>query len=105
MLENDVLSTEIRIIFEEHKSRYGSKRILKALALKGITANRKRVSKLMRNMKLFPRGTRYRYKRYNLGSASVEMPNLLNQSFQTDDKNKIWVGDITMYRRRKGYCI
>lgn len=102
MLENDVLSTEIRIIFEEHKGRYGSKRISKALALKGITANRKRVSKLMRNMKLFPRGTRYRYKRYNLGSASVERPNLLNQSFQTDDKNKIWVGDITYVPTKKG---
>lgn len=102
MLENDVLSTEIRIIFEEHKGRYGSRRISKALALKGITANRKRVSKLMRNMKLFPRGTRYRYKRYNLGSASVERPNLLNQSFQTDDKNKIWVGDITYVPTKKG---
>lgn len=33
MLENDVLSAEIRTIFEEHKDRYGSKRISKALAL------------------------------------------------------------------------
>ncbi|MBP2643346.1 MAG: family transposase [Firmicutes bacterium] len=68
--ENEVLSTEIRKIFEEHKGRYGSIRISKALD--------KKVSLLMRGMKLYPRGTRYRYKRYNQELASVERPNLLN---------------------------
>lgn len=102
MLENEVLSTEIRKIFEEHKGRYGSIRISKTLGKKGILVNRKRVSKLMRNMKLYPKGTRYRYKRYNQKSASIERPNLLNQTFQTDDKNKIWVGDITYVPTKKG---
>lgn len=102
MLENEVLSNEIRKIFEEHKGRYGSLRITKVLQQKGITANRKRVSKLMRNMMLIPKGTRYRYKRYNLGSSSTERPNLLNQSFHTDKKNKIWVGDITYISTKKG---
>jgi putative transposase len=81
MLENEVLSTEIRKIFEEHKSRYRSIRISKALKQKGITVNRKRVAKLMRNMKLLPKGTRYAYKRYFQKSSSIERPNLLNQCF------------------------
>jgi putative transposase len=102
MLENEVLSTEIKNIFEYHKARYGSLRISKALEQKGITVNRKRVSKLMRNMKLFAKGARYRYKRYNQESSSVERPNLLNQIFQTDGKNKIWVGDITYMPTKKG---
>lgn len=102
MLENEVLSTEIRQIFEEHKGRYGSLRIKKVLEQKGIVVNRKRVSKLMRIMKLFPKGTRYRYKRYNQKSSSIERPNLLNQSFETDSKNKIWVGDITYVPTKKG---
>lgn len=102
MLENEVLSTEIKKIFEEHKGRYGSIRISKALEQKGITANRKRVAKLMRNMKLAARGTRYRYKRYNQESSSIERPNLLNQLFQADGKNKIWVGDITYIPTKKG---
>ena len=102
MLENEVLSLEIRKIFEEHKGRYGSLRISKVLKENGITVNRKRVSKLMRNMKLCPKGTRYRYKRYNEKSTSIERPNLLNQLFQTDDKNKIWVGDITYIPTKKG---
>lgn len=101
-LENEVLSNEIRRIFEEHKRRYGSIRISKVLKLQGITVNRKRVSKLMRNMKLLPKGTRYQYKRYNHESSSIERPNLLNQSFKTDDRNKIWVGDITYVPTKKG---
>lgn len=96
MLENDVLSSEIKKIFEEHKGRYGSLRISRALGKIGIIANRKRVSKLMRNMKLYPKGTRYRYKRYNQESTLIERPNLLNQSFHTDARNKIWVGDISV---------
>lgn len=102
MLENEVLSTEIRKIFEEHKGRYGSLRITRTLKDKGIIISRKRVTRLMRNMKRFPRGTRYRYKRYNQESSSIERPNLLNQLFHTDGKNKIWVGDITYVPTKKG---
>ncbi|MBU5675135.1 IS3 family transposase [Alkaliphilus sp. MSJ-5] len=32
----------------------------------------------------------------------MERPNLLNQIFQTDGKNKIWVGDITYVPTKKG---
>ncbi|WP_315166514.1 IS3 family transposase [Metaclostridioides mangenotii] len=55
-LENEVLSSEIKEIFEEHKKRYGSLRISKALEQKGIKVNRKRVAKLMRKMELYAKG-------------------------------------------------
>ena len=103
MLENEVLSIEIKQIFEEHKSRYGSIRISKVLQQKGINVNHKRVLRLMRKMQLIPKGTRYRYKQYNQERGTVERPNLLNQLFQTNDKNKIWVGDITYIRTKKGF--
>ncbi|EJQ96304.1 hypothetical protein II5_06084 [Bacillus cereus MSX-A1] len=97
-----MLSEEIQKIFEEHKGRYGSLRITKVLEKKGIKVNRKRVGKLMRQMKLYAKGSRYRYKRYNKKSPSIERPNLLNQVFQTDQRNKIWVGDITYIPTQKG---
>ena len=56
----------------------------------------------MRELKLWPKGTRYRYKYYNKKSNAIERPNLLNQMFQTDGKNKIWVGDITYIPTKKG---
>ncbi|KIP28651.1 integrase core domain protein [Bacillus thuringiensis serovar morrisoni] len=91
-----MLSEEIQKIFEEHKGRYGSLRITKVLEKKGIKVNRKRVGKL------YAKGSRYRYKRYNKKSPSIERPNLLNQVFQTDQRNKIWVGDITYIPTQKG---
>lgn len=79
-----MLSEEIQQIFKEHKGRYGLLRITKVLEEKGIKANRKRVGKLMRQMKLYAKGSRYRYKRYNKKSTFIERPNHLNQVFQTD---------------------
>lgn len=39
--------------------------ISKVLSIKEIHVNRKRVVGLMRELKLYPKGTRYRYKNYN----------------------------------------
>lgn len=88
-IENKVLSKEIKQIFEEHKGRYGSIRIAKVLDQKGIHINRKRVSRLMRNIKLFSRGYRYYYKHYNQKINAVERPNLPNQVFESNGRNKI----------------
>jgi len=38
----------------------------------------------MRQMKLYARGSRYRYKRYNKKSSSIERPNPSNQAFHMD---------------------
>ena len=85
----------------EHKGRYGSLRIVKTLELKGIKVNRKRVTRLMRLMALIPYGTRYRYKNYSKKYSKEECPNLLNQIFKADAKNKIWVADITYIPTKK----
>jgi putative transposase len=94
-LENGVLNTEIRAIFEENRGRYGAVRVYKVLNQRGILVNRKRVGRLMHAMQLFPKGTNYKYKRYNQKCVDSDLPNLLNQVFKADKKNEIWVGDIT----------
>ncbi|WP_281532492.1 IS3 family transposase [Anaerocolumna aminovalerica] len=99
-IENQVLSEEIKRIFEEHKGRYGSLRIAKVLTQKGLNVNRKRISRLMRLMGLCPKGSRYRYKKYNQANTP-EHPNLLNQVFKSNTKNQIWVGDITYVPTKK----
>jgi putative transposase len=55
----------------------------------------------MREMQLYPKGTRYRYKQFNKKSNGIDHPNLLNQVFKTDKKNKIWVGDIAYIPTKK----
>lgn len=54
----------------------------------------------MRIMELYPKGSRYKYKQYGR-SDGIGKPNLLNQVFSTDTKNKIWLGDITYIPTKK----
>lgn len=56
----------------------------------------------MCQMKLYAKGCHYCYKRYNKKSPFIERINLLNQVFRTDQRNKIWVGDITYIPTQKG---
>ena len=102
-MENEILKEEIRSIFEEHKGRYGSKRIAKVLHSKGVIVNRKRISRLMRRMNLFAKGTRLHYRSYRRKPTESDRPNLLNQIFQSSGKNRIWVGDITYIPTQRGF--
>ncbi|KAA6460464.1 transposase [Bacillus thuringiensis] len=76
--ENEVLSEEIQQIFEEHKGQYRSLKTKKVPKKNSIKANQKRVSKLIRLMKLYAKSSHYRYKHYNKKSPSIEKSNLLN---------------------------
>lgn len=52
-------------------------------------------------MGLCPKGTNYKYKKYNQQNKHEEHPNLLNRIFKANAKNKIWVGDITYIPTKK----
>jgi putative transposase len=102
-LENEMLSCEIKRVFNEHKGRYGSIRISRTLKNEGINVNHKRTGKLMRTMGLYAKGTRYKYRNYHKSIENEERPNLLNQTFAAASKNKIWLGDITYIHTKRGY--
>jgi len=102
-IENEVLSGHIKRIFEEHKGRYGARRISKSLAKEGIYASHIRIGKLMRKTGLYARGTTNHYKRYHETTNNIERPNLLNQVFEAGGKNQIWIGDITYIHTKRGY--
>ncbi|WP_195743173.1 IS3 family transposase [Bacillus cereus] len=68
-----MLREKIQQIFEEHKGRYGSFRITKVLEKKDIKINRKRVGRLIRQMKLYAKVIRYRYKRYNKKTKPLKL--------------------------------
>lgn len=93
-LENEIFCQKIEEIFIEHKARYGSMRIAKTLKKQGVFISRPKVARLMRTMNLYAKGTRYHYRKYNRTTCEGR-PNLLNQVFKAEGKNRIWVGDIT----------
>jgi len=95
--ENDLeLLPLVRMIFHEHRRRYGARRIARELDDRGHPCGRHRVAKLLQiqglraiQPKSFkPRTTESRHR---LGYS----PNLLLESDEPTAINQLWVGDIT----------
>jgi len=94
--EDDRLKPLIHGIFWEHKRRAGARRISEDLVARGYTGGRRRVDRLMHEMKLVaiqPRAFKPRTtdSRHTLGYND----NLLLNTTPPNQVNQLWVGDIT----------
>ncbi|WP_085954260.1 IS3 family transposase [Paraburkholderia atlantica] len=91
------LKARIRSLFEQHKGRYGYRRITSAIRRLGIVVNHKTVQRLMQLMKLkcLVRPKKYRAFRGTVGRIA---PNVLQREFDADAPNRKWVTDITEFR-------
>lgn len=94
--EDRRLIPEVRAVFQEHKRRYGARRISRELSKRGTPCGTRRVSRLMREMGLEaiqPKSFRPRttQSRHRLGYS----PNLLADGHLPNAVNHVWVGDIT----------
>ncbi|HER0849686.1 TPA: transposase [Streptococcus pyogenes] len=69
-VENEALKEMIKAIFYEHKERYGSVRITQELCRRGTHVNHKRVGRLLHQLGLYAKGSRYQYKYYNRRRSS-----------------------------------
>lgn len=102
-LDDERLLAQIRAIHAESKGRYGSPRVRRELAAKGIHASKHRVARLMQENGL--RGRRRRRFRHTTDSnhALPIAPNTLAQDFTVDAPNRVWVTDITYIPTREGW--
>lgn len=83
-------------VFQQHKRRYGSRRIVATLAKEGIKTSRFKVSQVLAHhgykaiqpRSFVPKTTNSRH-RYPIS------PNLLLERSPPSSPNKVWVGDIT----------
>ena len=103
VIENEALTEIIEDVFHEHQGRYGARRIQAVLSQKNIHANTKRISRLMSERGLIPKGTKKRYRYYPNKTQYEERENILGQVFETDKKNQVWVGDITYIPTKRGF--
>ena len=102
-LENRELSEEIALIFLEHKSRYGSRRIRRVLLNKGYQISRKRVCKLMRAQNLCCK-TKRKFKQTTDSNHTLPIaPNLLQRDFSPALPDQSYVGDITYIPTQEGW--
>ncbi len=94
--KNKKMEQQIINTFQEHKRRYGSRRISKALQANGETVSRYKAGKVLHKYGLkaiqprsfIPKTTDSRHP-YRIS------PNLLLAQPMPSQRNKVWVGDIT----------
>ncbi len=97
------LDTRVRVCFNTHRARSGSPKVYHALKQQGFSCCRTSVARSMRRQGLRSKTRR----RYVVTTDSKHMlqvaPNVLNQKFDVDDPNKVWVSDITYIWSRTGW--
>ena len=86
----------IKQIFEEHKGRYGYRRITIELRNRGYLLNHKTVRKLMLQLglKCMVRMKKYRSYKGHVGQIAS---NLLERNFNSEKPNEKWVTDVTEF--------
>jgi transposase InsO family protein len=102
-ISNERLVQAIRKSFEESKETYGSPRVTDDLKDSGIFCSENRVARLMKvNGIAVKQKCRFRVTTDSNHSYPVAA-NLLQQNFNTDRPNKVWVSDITYIPTRHGW--
>jgi transposase InsO family protein len=94
-IDNEALLIEIRRVFVENDSNFGSPRIWDDLRKTNIPCSKNRVARLMREDGLVAIQRRKFKATTNSNHHWPVAPNLLERNFSIDKPNKIWVTDIT----------
>lgn len=102
-LRREELTRQIKEVYINSRSIYGSPKITKKLNQKGINVSQKTVTQIMKAEGIRSKTVK-KYKATTNSKHSLPIyPNLLNQKFQVDAPGKVWVGDITYIRTNEGW--
>jgi transposase InsO family protein len=90
-----LLNNQIKAVFRQSRSSYGSRRIVKHLQSDGRQIGRYKVRRLMRELGLEARQPR-RYKVTTDSRHSFPVAaNILDRQFEVAEPNRVWTADIT----------
>jgi len=97
------LLKRIMEIFEESRKTYGCPRVYEQLRMEGWKCNKKLVEKLMHEHQISPVRKR-KFKATTDSSHDLPIaPNLLEQNFETEEADEVWVSDITYIPTTQGW--
>lgn len=91
------LKALIQAIYDEHKGRYGYRRIKDELENQGYKVNHKKVQRLMKKLGLKCIVRMKKYRSYK-GKVGKTAPNILDRNFKAEKPNEKWVTDITEFK-------
>ncbi|ALC85200.1 integrase [Bacillus sp. FJAT-22090] len=92
----EAVKEAIKVIYHEHKGRYGYRRISKELKKYGFKHDSKTINRLMNEigLKCMVRMKKYRSYKGNVGKIA---PNVLQRDFKSEKMNQKWVTDVTEF--------
>ncbi|PWU68328.1 IS3 family transposase [Gracilibacillus dipsosauri] len=91
------LKTLIQEIYDEHKGRYGYRRIRDELRNRRYQVNHKKVQRIMKELGLKSLVRMKKYRSYK-GKVGKVAPNILERNFNANKPNEKWVTDITEFK-------
>jgi len=98
-----VLLVWIKDVFEQSRHTYGSRRIYAELHKRGIRCSVNRVAKLMKQHSIVA----VQHRKYRPTTNSKHdfpvAPNRLGRNFEADQRNRVWVADITYIPTDEGW--
>lgn len=95
--KDEELKILIKEIFDEHKGRYGYRRIRDELVNRGYNVNHKKVQRIMKELGLKSMVRMKKYRSYK-GKVGKTAPNILDRNFKAEKPNEKWVTDITEFK-------
>ena len=93
---NQDLLNEIKEIFEQHKGRYGVRRVHRELVNRGHNVNHKRVQRLMHRMGLLGKRPKEKHHSYRDEVGKVA-DNIINRDFSTTAPLQKWTTDVSQF--------
>jgi putative transposase len=93
--EDSALKLDIQKIYDKVDGRYGSPRVWKELQKQGVVVSRKRVARIMQELGLIARVTRMTYRAPGMRRFLASGENLRSDGALPDQKDKVWVADVT----------
>jgi transposase InsO family protein/transposase len=97
-LRCEKLRKDIRDIFDDTGETYGARKMTAALRQRDITVSVHLVRELMSEMGLISVRV---YSNYLYNKEFGKYKNYINQNFEVDAPNKVWVSDITYFRYKE----
>ncbi len=101
--EELMLIRKVEKTFNDSDKTYGYRTVYRQLCNEGVNISQYKVRKIMRENGFYPL---VGIKRRPIKSGKCDgkyYKNLLKQNFKAEDKNQVWVGDITYIKTRIGW--
>ena len=100
---NAELTEEIKKIFDQHKGRYGVRRVYRELLRCGNIVNHKRVQRIIHSLGLQGKRPKEKYHSFK-GEVGKVAPNIIDRDFTATAPLQKWTTDVSQFNFSWGKC-